>query len=287
MLINPKKLLYQARSEGWALGAFSAHNLEFCQAIVWAAEKIKSPVILQLSHKTLDYSEGEILDIALDLVQSSSVKMAVHLDHCREVDFAKEAIQEGRFTSVMFDGSDLPFDENVQKSKKLAELARTKNICFEAEIGRIGGPTSPEATRGKLADISSGEFKTNPQKAREFAEVVRPDSLAVAFGNIHGERVPGEKLDLELLEKIAQSVKIPLVFHGASNTPKGEIEQAIKLGIAKINVDTELQQTFKVATEKFLRENRAVSDPRQILTAGREAIQLKVEGKIEEFKNNQ
>lgn len=275
MLINPKKLLYQVRSEHWALGAFSAHNLEFCQAIVWAAEKIKSPVILQLSHKTLDYSEGEILDIALDLVQSSPAEIAVHLDHCREVDFAKEAIQEGRFTSVMFDGSSLPFDENVQKSKKLAELARTKNICFEAEIGRIGG----------REDVEAAEFKTNPEKAREFAEAVRPDSLAVAFGNIHGERVPGEKLDLELLDQIAQKVKIPLVFHGASNTPKGEIEQAIKLGIAKINVDTELQQTFKVATEKFLRENRAVSDPRQVLTAGREVIQLKVEEKIGEFKN--
>lgn len=271
MLAKSPKLLREARENGYALGAFNAYDMESAQAITWAAEKLNSPVILQVTEKSLEFAGFDTLSsIVFDIAQKTKVPVVIHLDHGSNIDTIKKAISSGKFTSVMFDGSKLSLAENIQKTKSIVLLAHKAGVAVEAELGTV--PTNSDER------IVTG-YKTDANEAAEFVEETGCDSLAVAFGNVHGEKTDSEKLDFSTLESIGEKVSIPLVFHGASNSTAGEFKTAISLGVAKINIDTELRQAFV----KSLQSKSKQKDPRAILGAARDNMESVVADCLREF----
>jgi len=271
MLVNSIKLLQKARKEKYAVGAFNAYDMESAQAIIWAAEKLNKPSIIQVTPASLEFAGFDTLtEIIFDLVQKSKVSFAIHLDHGKDFAIVEKAINSGKFTSVMFDGSKLPFEKNVAVTKKITEIAHKKGIAVEAELGGIQSSDS---------FVSGADKYTDPQKAQEFIASTKCDSLAVAFGNVHGEKVKGEKLNFNALKSISEKVDVPLVFHGASNSTAAEFKKAIALGIAKINIDTQLRQAF----QKTLKQTSKQKDPREVLASAREEMKEVVEDCIREF----
>jgi fructose-bisphosphate aldolase class II len=275
MLVSSQKLLKDARNGGYAIGAFNTNNLEFTQAIIAAAEKLRAPVIVQTSTKSLEYAGvDELLGIIRSLGEKAAVPVVVHLDHGKDPKLVRELIEKQLHTSVMFDGSVLPYEDNVATTKELAILAHERNISIEAELGTIGG----------REDYVANEVScTDPDQAADFVARTGCDSLAVAIGNVHGEKIKGEKLRFDILEAIAQKVTIPLVLHGSSNSTNQEFHRAIELGIAKINIDTELRQAFSKEDAKYAKDHPKEIDPRTILGATRDAVQRVVEKRIADF----
>lgn len=295
-----KELLTKARKEGYAVGAFNINNLEILQAIVSAAEAEKSPAIIAVSEGAIQYAG---LDYIVSIVQTASKKtfvpLSLHLDHGRDLNIIKSCIENG-FTSVMIDGSHLNFEENVSLTKEVVKMAKNKAVSVEAELGRLKG------IEDKVSVDEREAFLTDPEEALEFVNLTGVDSLAVAIGTSHGAyKFKGEpKLDFERLRKIAEKVEIPLVLHGASGVPsfvleKAErfgaklsgakgipdeaIKRAISLGIAKINIDTDLRLSFVGAIREVLNTHPEEFDPRKILGPAREAIKQTVQLKMKLF----
>ncbi len=272
MLVSSHKLLGEARKNRTAIGAFNTSNLEITQAIIAAAEKNNSPVIIQTSMKALKYAGYEALSSAIvEYAKNTSVPVVLHLDH-GNFETAMKLIEDGKYTSVMFDGSKLSVEENIAQTKTIVEAARKKNISVEAEVGAVG------AVGGEL------DF-TDPGVAKKFVEETGCDSLAVAFGNLHGAQTGEEKLDFEVLENIAKEVSAPLVFHGASNLSDEDYRKAISLGVAKINLDTEIRQAFVGAMRKYLTDNPSDIDPRAVLAYARTSAEEVVDRRINVFNN--
>lgn len=275
MLVPCKKLLSDARRGGYAIGAFNTNDLEFTQAIVAGAEKLKAPVIVQTSPKALEYAGAEeLLGIIQTLGKKSKYPVVIHLDHGKGPELVRRMIKLGLHTSVMFDGSALSFEDNIKHTAELAKLAHAAGMSLEAELGTIGG--REDYVKGKVEC-------TDPDQAADFVNRTGCDSLAVAIGNVHGEKVKGEKLRLDVLARIAQKVSIPLVLHGSSNSTPAQFKKAIGLGIAKINIDTELRQAFAKANTSFAQKHPLETDPRAIIGASREAVRKVVEARIEDF----
>lgn len=305
MLINLNSILPQARKQGIAIGAFNFNDLEFLQGILTAAEEIKSPVILQTSESALDYMGLDYVGAMTEPIRKRmKMPVVLHLDHGRNLKLIKKVINSGFYSSVMFDGSSLPYAENIKKTREIVKLAHQKNISVEAELGILKGAGDKTA--------SAKSFFTNPQQAADFVKKTNCDALAVAIGTSHGAyKFKGRpKLDLKRLKQIAELVKIPLVLHGASGisprllkimkkkcekigdcgrlagakgVPDSEIKKAIKLGIAKINIDTDLRLAFTAADREILLLDKKVTDPRKYLGAGREAVKEVVKEKIKLF----
>jgi len=270
-----KTLIQQAYREHFAIGAFNVYNLETVLAVADASIKAKSPVILQASEKALDYAGfDQLTGIIKRLQLESGAPIFLHLDHGRDINIVKRCIQD-RFDSVMYDGSHLPMEENVEISKSLRKLAARRNVVFESEIGRVGGSEDR---------ITALNFKTSPEQALEYYEAVQPDMLAVAIGNIHGELTAQEQLDFTLLAKISESLKCPLVLHGCSNRAEREYRVAIAEGVVKINIDTELRQAFVEGIKRSLHKRE--KDPREILTSAKNEMAKQVESKIEIFSKS-
>lgn len=271
MLINSLKLLEEARKKKYAIGAFNAYDMESAQAIIWAAEKVGKSVIVQMTEKSLEFAGFDTLSsIVFELAQNAKIPVITHLDHGSNINIIKKAISSGKFTSVMFDGSKLPLDENKQKTKLVVELAHKSGVAVEAELGTVPTNSSDDVITG---------YKTDANEAMEFVEETGCDSLAVAFGNVHGEKTSSEKLDFDVLKSIGEKVSIPLVFHGASNSTESEYKKAIACGITKINIDTQLRQAFT----KSIKEKQTQKDPRVILDATRDKMQEVVEDCIHAF----
>lgn len=276
MLINPKKYLIEARRDGYAIGAFNTSDLEITQSIVQAAYKLKMPVIVQVSPKAVEYAGLENLTmIVQNEAQKYDIPIALHLDHGKSISLVKDCLEAG-FSSVMFDSSDLRFEDNIKQTCEVVKLAKKYGACVEGELGSIGG--KEDFIAGKICT-------TDPKKAREFVDKTGIDILAVSIGNIHGIPVEGEKLDFKLLEQIARVVSIPLVLHGASSTPEKDIKKVISLGIAKINIDTDIRMAFSGSIKAFQHAHPSVYDPREILDSAKEAVEKVVEGKIKLFGN--
>lgn len=268
-LIDVIKENYKNRS---AVGAFNVYNLESAKAVVSAAESEEKPVILMVSEKTIEYAGlEELAGIVQVLKKKAKVEAFLHLDHGNDVEIIKKCIKIG-FDSVMFDGSQLPIEQNILISKDLRRNAHRNGVSFEAEIGKIGG---------KEDKINSGLYKTNPAEAEKFYSEVRPDMLAVAIGNVHGPITAEEELDFTLLAKIQDTIKAPLVLHGCSNRDKREYQVAISQGVIKVNIDTELRQAFVHGISVAMR--RRLLDPRQILACGSDEITKNVREKIRIF----
>ena len=253
VLVPAKDMLVKARKEGYAVGHFNINNLEWTKAILAACEEAKSPVILGVSEGAAKYMTGfkTVAAMVKAMVEEMgiTVPVALHLDH-GSYEGTKKAIEAG-FSSVMFDGSHYPFEENIEKSKEMIALAHEKGISIECEVGSIGGEEDGVIGSGELAD---------PQECKTMAEL-GIDFLAAGIGNIHGKYPENwAGLSFETLENISKVTGgIPLVLHGGSGIPTDQIQKAISLGVSKVNVNTECQLAFAEATRKYIEEGGAMN----------------------------
>jgi len=280
-LVSAKGMLDTARAGGYAIGAFNTNNLEWTIAILQAAEEMKSPVMIQTSMGAAKYMGGYKVayEIVKNLIDSLgiTVPVALHLDH-GDYEAALECINVG-YTSVMFDGSHLPLEENLQKTKEVVDLAHAKGMSVEAEVGSIGGEEDGIIGTGELAD---------PEECKMIvAQGI--DLLAAGIGNIHGAYPDNwSGLSFETLSDISDVTGgIPLVLHGGTGIPEDQIKKAISLGVAKINVNTECQWAFAEATREYIEAGKDKLDkgfdPRKLLKPGTEAIKAVIREKIEWF----
>ncbi len=280
-LVSATEMLNKAHEGHYAVGAFNINNLEWTKMILLAAEEAKSPVMLGVSEGAAKYMCGFKTVVAMVKEVHDSlgitVPVALHLDH-GSYEGAKACIEAG-FTSVMFDGSHYAFEENLAKSKELIELAHSKGLSIECEVGGIGGEEDGVASMGELAD---------PQECKTIAEL-GVDFLAAGIGNIHG-KYPADwaGLNFERLGEIQDVTNgKPLVLHGGSGIPADQIAKAISLGVSKINVNTELQLVFADATRKYVEAGKDLEgkgyDPRKLLKPGCDAIKDKVTSMMKEF----
>lgn len=298
MLATLRQVLSKAQKEKYAVGAFNINNLEIMQAIVNAATKLKSPVILQTSEGAIAYAGIKYLKcLVAQAAQDNKIPIVLHLDHGRNTEILKEAIKTG-YTSIMYDGSHLPFEENISNTKKVVSMAHAKGISVEGELGTIGGAEEKIIARKIIY--------TDPNAAKEFVDRTGVDALAVAIGTSHGayKFAGAAKLDIKRLREIRQKVKVPLVLHGASGVPEWvvrtaehygaklgkpegvpdeQIKEAIKNGVCKVNTDTDLRLAFDAGVREFLSKMPEDFDPRHILGRARELMQEVVEHRIKLF----
>ncbi len=242
-LSNMKSLLISAREGGFAVGAFTVWDMESVQAVVGAAESLNLPVIAQVGPWEADFAGMELLsEIVKHVALRASVPVALHLDHGESFDRAMQAIHRG-FTSVMIDASNLPFEENVAMTRDVVRCAHAAGASVEGEIGMVGGGIHSAASGDELA-------MTDPDQAQSFASRTGVDALAVAIGNAHGFYKGTPQLDFERLSQVAQRVSVPLVLHGGTGIPDDAIREAVKRGIAKVNVCTEFVAAFGKAFQE-------------------------------------
>ena len=286
MIVNATRMLKLAHEGHYAVGHFNINNLEWTKAVLQTAQELKSPVILGVSAGAAKYMGGfkvvAAMVRAMDESMGITVPVALHLDH-GTYDAVKECIAAG-FSSVMFDGSSLPIEENLAKTAELVALAHDKGLSIEAEVGAIGGTEDGVTADGEVAD---------PEECKKIV-ALGVDFLAAGIGNIHGIYPENWKgLHIDALEKIqAATSGIPLVLHGGTGIPDEQVKAAIAKGMSKINVNTECQLVFAAATIKYCAEGKADPsaankekgfDPRKILKPGVEAIKAKVKEKMELF----
>lgn len=243
MLKNTAALLSHATSVGYAVGAFNVYTLEGATAVVAAAEELQSPVMLQLLPSALSIGGRPLLATCLALAEDAAVPIAVHLDHCSSQVTLMKTMLWGA-SSVMADGSELPFEQNIKFTRQIVEIAKELGAGVEAELGRLSGKEDGIAVHQRQALL------TSPEQADEFVQQTGVDALAVCIGNVHGRYRQKPELDFARLEKIRQRVDVPLVLHGTSGLPDELIDKAIEHGICKFNVNTELRQACLRATER-------------------------------------
>lgn len=267
--VSSRELLTRARAEHYAVGAFNVENMEMAQAVLEAAAELRSPVLIQTTPGTLSYAPPRVFAGMISrMAAAAPIPAALHLDHGNSVELAQACVKEG-YTSLMIDGSLLPFEENIALTKSVLALAG--DIPVEAELGTVGG---------KEDTHSAGIAYTDPEQAEEFVRRTGVFSLAPAIGTAHGVYKSEPKLDLARLEEIAARVPNPLVLHGTSGVPDETVKACIALGIAKVNYATDLRIAFSRAVESYLAENPGTIDPKKYLGAAREAVKARVKALI-------
>lgn len=282
-LVTTKEMLKKAQAERYAVGAFNANNLEIVQAIIEVAEEERAPVILQASQGAIEYAGLEyIVAMVRVAAEKATVPVALHLDHGTDYLQNIKCLRAG-FTSLMFDGSKLPFDENVALTKKVCEMAHAVGIPVEGEIGQIGKAGGDEPG---VAIEKAREYYAKPEEAKRFVELTGLDSLAAAVGTIHGCRTPFAKLDIPRIEKIRELTKVPLVLHGASGCNDKEIKKGIAAGMSKINIDTRIRMAFVKKTREVLKELPDEIDPRKVLGPAKEAAKEVIRDRMRHFGCN-
>ncbi len=295
-LTSPKEMFEGAYQGGYAIGAFNVNNMEIIQGIIQAGEAEQSPLILQVSAGARKYAgQNYIIKLMEAALEEADLPIVLHLDHGQTFEICKEVI-DGGFTSVMIDGSHLPFEENITLTRQVVDYAHDRGIWVEAELGRLAGVED---------DVSSEEnVYTDPDEAVEFVERTACDSLAIAIGTSHGAyKFKGEpKLDFDRLEKITSMLPgFPLVLHGASSVlpefvhmanqfggnvadakgvPEDFLRKAAKSGVCKINIDTDIRLAMTAVIRKYFREHPEEFDPRKYLTPARQAVKDMVQHKI-------
>ena len=282
MLVNATDMLQAAERGHYGIGAFNTNNLEWADSILEAAEKCQSPVIVQCSAGAAKWQKGYkvVADIVKDLVEvkNITVPVALHLDH-GTYEACFEAMEAG-FTSVMYDGSgEKDFETNLEHTKEVVKYAHNRGISVEAEVGSIGGEEDGVVGMGEIAD---------PQECKIIAET-GVDFLAAGIGNIHGiypENWAGLQMDALAAIK-AQTGDLPLVLHGGTGIPVEQVDEAIKNGVSKINVNTDLQLVFAVAVREYIEAGKDLQgkgfDPRKIMAGGRQAIVERTVELMEQF----
>ncbi len=299
MLVTNKDLMVPARKNGYAIPALNVQNLESLTAAAEAAVEEKSPVILQITPSVIKYAGLPfITGLAKTAAQLATVPISIHLDHGEDYETAAKCVEAG-FSSVMIDGSFLKFEENIALTKRVVNTAHPKGASVEAELGKLAG-IEERSIEEKDAIL------TDPNTAAEFVQKTGVDTLAVAIGTSHGayKFKTEAKLDLERLKTISQKVSIPLVLHGASSVPQWLIEKATKygaqlsgakgipedqykkaiaLGIAKINIDTDMRLAFTATVREVLTNSPKEFDPRKILGPAKEAMKQVAKSKMQLF----
>ena len=265
-LVSMKEMLEKAKNEGYAVGQFNINNLEWTQAVLTAAQENESPIILGVSEGAGKYMGGPELVVAMvnALVEAMdiTVPVALHLDHGSSVEVAKRYIDAG-FSSVMFDHSHFPIDENIELTKEVVDYAHPKGVSVEAEVGTVGGTED---------GVTGGVQYADPQECLRMVKEAGIDALAAALGSVHGNYVGEPVLGFDEMKEISELTGAPLVLHGGSGIPEHQIKEAIQRGHAKINVNTELQQQWTKAVREKLNSDSEVYDPRKIIKPGFDAI---------------
>ncbi len=297
-LITSTEMFKKAYEGNYAIGAFNVNNMEIIQGIVEAAKEEKSPLILQVSAGARKYARPAYLKKLVEAaIEDTGLDVVLHLDHGEDFEICKQCIDDG-FTSVMIDGSKHPFEENIELTKRVVDYAHERGVVVEAELGKLAGIEDDVNVSAKDATF------TDPDQAVEFVKRTGVDSLAIAIGTSHGAyKFKGDPmLDFDRLEKISNLLpNYPLVLHGASTVipefvqacnefggnipgakgvPEEMLSRAAKLGVCKINIDTDLRLAMTAAIRKYLVENPSVFDPRKYLGKGRDAIREMVQHKI-------
>lgn len=268
-LVNMSVMLQKAKEGKYAVGQFNINNLEWTQAILQAAQEANSPVILGVSEGAGKYMGGPVAVAGMvnGLLESLdiTVPVALHLDHGSSFDSCKAYIDAG-FSSVMYDHSHYPIDENIAETIRVVEYAHAKGVSVEAEVGTVGGQED---------GVVGGINYADPQECLRMVKEANIDALAAALGSVHGTYDGEPKLGFDEMLEISELTGAPLVLHGGSGIPEYQIKKAIERGHAKINVNTELQQVWTAAVREKLNNDAKVYDPRKVIAPGKEAIVAK------------
>lgn len=279
MLYNMKNLLAVAKKNRFAIPAFNISDWSMFMGIMDLCEETNSPVIIEIHPLEFDFVGEDFMESVKMRAMKSSVPVCIHLDHCNDFGKIIHAIQCG-FTSVMFDGAELPFEENIAGAKKVVEAAHSVNVSVEAELGTIGS-TNPDEIEGGAAQI----IYTNPEDAKKFVEATGIDTLAIAIGTSHGLYPAGMKpeLKLDLLQEIEAKVDIPLVLHGGSNNRDDEIGKSVMLGINKINIASDIKTAYFNKMRDVLKD-KDMREPNIIEPICIEAMKEVVKHKLDLFQ---
>lgn len=275
MLVPGRELLAHAASRRSAVGSFNTYNLEITRAILKAAEARRTPVFLAVGSGALAYAGfTPLVEAVMAAAREAGVPVAVHLDHSPDVDTVARCVAAG-FTSVMIDGSELPFEKNVALTRSAVEAAH--GVTVEAELGGVAGHED------RSGDQSTDIPMTDPDLAARFVDATGVASLAVAIGNAHGFYKGDPRLDFDRLAALAKRVSVPLVLHGASGIPDADLRRCVALGVRKINVNTEIRFTLFQSLEQSLRKGVKGYDVTKLLGAAVDAMQATVEERIAVF----
>lgn len=280
--MNALDWLKKAKEEKFAIGAFNVGNLETFKAIAQAAKNKRSPVIIESSPGETEFMGGDnVVDLARNYSEDLGIPILVNLDHSLTLEDSLKAIEQG-FDLIHFDGSKLPYEQNVEILKKVVEAAHAKGLSAEGELDHIGG--SSEVHQGAAVDEAAKIPMTEPDKAKQFVAQTGIDIFAAFIGNVHGLYLGSKKqLDIERLKQIEQATGVFLSLHGSSGIPEEQVKEAIQNGIVKVNLNTEMRQAFKDSFEKVLRDNPEEYAMYKSEGPVIETIQALVEHKIDLF----
>jgi fructose-bisphosphate aldolase, class II len=279
MITTVKEILSKAKEGGYAVGAFNTVNLETTQAIIRAAKEAKSPIIIQVTEKTLEYAGGrEIFHLIRNYAEyyAPEIPVGIHLDHGKSFEIIERVIEIG-FTSIMYDGSRKAYADNHAMTKKIADYCHERGVSIQAELGSV-----PYLGEGGMTDVDWDLYMTNPAQAAEFVYATGVDALAVAIGNAHGFVKERPEPDYKRLEAIRENVSVPLILHGASDWEDGRVAEVIKRGISCFNVDTALRVAFTNSVVHTVKDQETTVsfDVRKLMGDARDAVQKTVAGKI-------
>lgn len=279
MLVNSKEILKKAKQGNYAIPQFNINNLEWTRYILEAMQEINEDVILGVSEGAIKYMGGVnvVASLVKSLIKDLDIKIDVvlHLDHGSSFEICKKCIDAG-FTSVMIDASHYSLEENIEITGQVVAYAHQRNVTVEAEIGQIGGSEDNienKSLNAKLEDVITLVKETDI------------DSVAPALGSVHGLYKGRPNLDFKTMNQIRENISIPLVLHGGTGIPNNLIQDAIKNGINKININTELQIAWTNEVRKYLKNDENIYDPRKIISSGKNAIKIIVKEKTKIFKN--
>lgn len=265
-LVSSTSLLEAARAGGYGIGAFNVHTLEMLQAVVDAAEETGSPLILQSTVGTVKHLGPDYIAAAATVAANRSrVPIALHLDHCTDFATIVQCIRAG-YTSVMIDASMLPFEENVCLTKQVVEVARAAGVNVEAELGKVGG------VEDDIVVAEHEALMADPQECAEFVERTGVHTLAPAIGTAHGIYKGEPKIDFDRIRRIAEIVSVPLVLHGGSGIPEEQVKRCVSLGMAKMNIATEIRIVFSDAIKAVFADNPQENDPRKYMIPAKKAV---------------
>lgn len=281
MITSVKEILTKAKEGGYAVGAFNTTNMETTRAIVEAAREMHSPVIIQITEKTLDYAGGrQIFNIVKNMAEmyAPEIPIGIHLDHGKSFDICKRCVEIG-FNSVMIDGSRKQLSDNILITKNVVEYCHGKGVDVQGELGSV--PYIGEMDAG---DVDWDKYMTDPEEAAEFVEKTGIDTLAVAIGNAHGFVKERSEPDYARLEKIRANVTVPIVLHGASDWENGRVKEVVKRGVNCFNVDTATRVSFINSIIKTVRSQNEISfDIRKLLGDAQEEVKKTVMKKMVDF----
>lgn len=265
-LVSSTPMLQKARKEGYGICAFNVHTLEMLQGVVEAAEETQSPLILQTTVGTVKHLGADYVAAAAKVAADrSSIPIALHLDHCTDLDIIVRCIRAG-YTSVMIDASMHPFEENVRQTKEVVRMANAIGINVEAELGKVGG------VEDDIVVSEDDALMADPDECVRFIELTGVSTLAPAIGTAHGIYKGDPNIDFSRIETIAKKVSVPLVLHGGSGIPENQVKRCVSLGMAKMNVATEIRIVFSDAIKAVFMENPNENDPRKYMIPAKKAL---------------